>query len=133
MPDPRLLPVLIVDDTPMIVASVRAVLGQLGFRDVDAVEDGAAGLTRMRRRRYGLVIADWNVPPTTGYDLLQRIRKDQDLGATPFVMMSNQEQAHCFPAARRAGANACLIKPFGVAELRSTVKSIDAGSVGLPR
>ena len=89
MPDPRLLPVLIVDDARMIVASVRAVLGQFGFRDVDAVGDGAAGLARMRRRRYGLVMADWNMPPTTGYDLLQRIRADQDLSATPFVMMSN--------------------------------------------
>lgn len=127
MPDPRALPVLIVDDAPMIAAVARAMLGQLGFRDVEAAPDGSAGLARMRKRRYGLVIADWNALPVGGYDLLQRVRADQNLRETPFVMMSAQEQADCFPAARRAGANACLVKPLSAADLRSAINALWTG------
>lgn len=39
-------PVLVVDDVPMIVEVMLAVLGQLGFRDIDTASDGAAALTR---------------------------------------------------------------------------------------
>lgn len=131
--DPRRLPVLVVDDAPMTVAIVRAVLGQLGFRDIDAASDGSAGLVRLQRRRYGLIIADWNVSPMPGYELLRRIRADQSLRETPFVMMSHEEQADCFPAARRAGVSACLVKPLSTAGLRDTIKSIFAGAAATRR
>lgn len=82
----------------------------------------------MRRCRYGLIVADWNVPPMTGYDLLQRIRADQDLCETPFVMMSSQEQAHCFPAAHRAGANPYLVRTFGAVDLCEAIRTIYTAS-----
>jgi len=124
MPYSGFPPVLVVDDVPMIIEVVRAVLGQLGFRDIDTAADGTAALERLRQRRYGLVLSDWNMLPMTGYELLRRVRTDPALRETPFVMMTTQAQADCFPAARRAGVNACLIKPFAPSKLRETIIAV---------
>ena len=70
------MPVLIVDDYNTMIRIIRNLLRQLGFEHVDDAHDGAAALEKMRRRRYGLVISDWNMEPMTGYDLLQRVRAD---------------------------------------------------------
>ena len=56
----------------------------------------------------------------TGYELLRPVRTDPALRQTPFVM-TTAEQADSFPAARRAGVNACLIEPFTPAKLRETI------------
>lgn len=124
MPYSDFPPVLLVDDVPLIVEVVQAVLSQLGFRDIDAASDGGAALGRLRARRYGLVLSDWNMFPMTGYELLRHVRTDPALRQTPFVMMTTAEQADCFPAARRAGVNACLIKPFTPAKLRETIIAV---------
>ena len=120
----RMLPVLVVDDMPMIVEIVRSVLKQLGFHDVDEAVDGSAALSRLRERSYGLVICDWNMVPMTGYELLRSIRADAALRETPFVMMTTAEYAQYFMAASRAGVSACLVKPFSPAALRDTIQSI---------
>ncbi|WP_246691699.1 response regulator [Methylobacterium sp. WL12] len=115
---------LVVDDVPLIRAVVRATLEQVGLTDVHEAGDGAAALAMMNQRRYGLVIADWNMHPMTGYELLRQVREDPQLRETPFVIMTTKEQAHCFVAARRAGVNACLVKPFMPATLRETVEQV---------
>jgi two-component system chemotaxis response regulator CheY len=126
VPDPRTLPVLVVDDTPMIVVIVRAVLSKLGFHDVDEAVDGADALARLRQRSYGLVICDWNMVPMTGYKLLRIMRADEALRDVPFVMMTTPQYAQNFMAAGRTGVDACLVKPFSAAALRDTIQSICA-------
>jgi two-component system, chemotaxis family, chemotaxis protein CheY len=63
-------PVLLVDDYNTMVRIIRNLLKQIGFADVDDAPDGAAALSKMHIKRYGLVISDWNMQPTTGFDLL---------------------------------------------------------------
>ena len=57
------MPVLVVDDYSTMVRIIRNLLHQLGFSDVDDANDGAAALAKMRAKRYGLVISDWNMEP----------------------------------------------------------------------
>jgi two-component system, chemotaxis family, chemotaxis protein CheY len=64
------MPVLIVDDYNTMVRIIRNLLRQLGFENVDDANDGSIALAKMRTRKYGLVISDWNMEPMTGYDLL---------------------------------------------------------------
>ena len=52
---------------------IRNLLKQLGFEEVDDASDGTAALARLKGRKYGLVISDWNMEPMTGYDLLKDI------------------------------------------------------------
>ena len=123
-PDPRRMPVLVVDDVPLIRTVVRAVLEQIGVRDVHEAPDGAAALAMLSAHAYGLVISDLHMFPMTGFELLRRVRDDRRLRETLFVMMTTKEHAHAFTAVRRAGVNACLVKPFMPADLRRTLAEV---------
>lgn len=118
------MPVLIVDDVPMIRTVVRAVLEQVGVHDVHEAPDGAAALAMLDERPYGLVISDLHMSPMSGFELLHRVREEPRLRETLFVMMTTKERAHAFTAARKAGVNACLIKPFMPAVLRKTLEQV---------
>jgi two-component system, chemotaxis family, chemotaxis protein CheY len=65
-------PVLVVDDYQTMVRILRNLLKQIGFNDVDDASDGQAALEKLRSKKYGLVISDWNMAPMTGYELLSR-------------------------------------------------------------
>src|SRR5664279_1722689 len=62
--------VLVVDDYNTMIRIIRNLLKQLGFENIDDASDGSAALNKMRGKKYGLVISDWNMEPMTGYDLL---------------------------------------------------------------
>ena len=122
--DPRRMPILVVDDVPLIRTVVRAVLEQIGVRDVHEAPDGAAALAMLDEQAYGLVISDLHMFPMSGFELLRRVRDDRRLRETLFVMMTTREHAHAFTAVRRAGVNACLVKPFMPADLRRTLAEV---------
>jgi len=69
MPANLSMPVLVVDDYSTMVRIIRNLLKQIGFEDVDDANDGATALAKMRARKYGLVISDWDMEPMTGYEL----------------------------------------------------------------
>ena len=66
------MPVLVVDDYNTMIRIIRNLLKQLGFENIDDASDGSAALNKMRGKKYGLVISDWNMEPMTGYDLLRK-------------------------------------------------------------
>jgi two-component system chemotaxis response regulator CheY len=73
------MPVLVVDDYNTMIRIIRNLLKQLGFEDVDDASDGSAALSKLRAKKYGLVISDWNMEPMTGYELLKEVRSDPGL------------------------------------------------------
>ena len=78
--------VLVVDDTKLMISIVRGLLQHLGINDVDDANDGASALAKLRSKRYGLVISDWNMAPMSGYELLRELRNDPLLKRTPFIL-----------------------------------------------
>ena len=66
------MPILVVDDYNTMIRIIRNLLKQFGFEDVDDANDGTAALGKLRGKRYGLVISDWNMEPMSGYELLRK-------------------------------------------------------------
>src|SRR5271170_4671064 len=95
------MPVLVVDDYSTMVRIIRNLLRQLGFADIDDAADGTAALAKMRGKRYGLVISDWNMEPMTGYDLLRKVRSDPGLETTPFIMVTAESKTENVIAAKK--------------------------------
>ena len=122
------MPVLVVDDYSTMVRIIRNLLRQLGFADVDDVPDGAAALAKMHAKRYGLVISDWNMEPMTGFDLLRQVRGDPELGETPFIMVTAESRTENVIAARKAGVNNYIVKPFNAQTLKSKIEVVFAAS-----
>jgi two-component system chemotaxis response regulator CheY len=120
------MPVLVVDDYSTMVRIIRNLLRQVGFSDVDDANDGAAALAKMRAKRYGLVISDWNMEPMSGYELLLQVRANPALGETPFIMVTAESKTDNVMAARKAGVNNYIVKPFNAQTLRTKIEAVFA-------
>ena len=118
------MPVLVVDDYSTMVRIIRNLLKQLGFADVDDAKDGASALEKMRARHYGLVISDWNMEPMTGYDLLRQVRSDPSLGDVPFIMVTAESKTENVIAAKKAGVNNYIVKPFDESTLKQKLEAV---------
>ena len=118
------MPVLVVDDYNTMVRIIRNLLRQLGFEHIDDASDGSAALEKMRQRKYGLVISDWNMEPMTGYDLLRQMRADPELGRTPFIMDTAESKTENVIAAKKAGVSNYIVKPFNAQTLKNKIEAV---------
>jgi two-component system chemotaxis response regulator CheY len=115
-------PILVVEDHRATALILRALLKSLGFEDVDEATDGSAALAKMREKRYALVISDWNMEPMTGHELLQEVRADDRLARTRFVMVTADLNAKNIIAAKAAGVNSFIVKPFSAETLMAKIE-----------
>ena len=118
------MPVLVVDDYNTMIRIIRNLLKQIGFADIDDAADGSAALARMREKKYGLVISDWNMEPMTGYELLKEVRADPGLSKTPFIMVTAESKTENVIAAKKAGVNNYIVKPFNAQTLQSKIEAV---------
>jgi two-component system chemotaxis response regulator CheY len=118
------MPVLVVDDYKTMIRIIRNLLKQLGFANVDEAGDGSAALNMMREKDYGLIISDWNMEPMTGYELLREVRADDRLSRTPFIMVTAESKTDNVVAAKKAGVNNYIVKPFNAATLKAKIDAI---------
>jgi two-component system chemotaxis response regulator CheY len=118
------MPVLIVDDYKTMLRIIRNLLKQIGFNNVDEATDGKSALEKMQQRKYGLVISDWNMEPMTGLELLKEVRADDKLRPTPFIMITAESKTENVIAAKEAGVNNYIVKPFNAATLKTKLTSV---------
>ena len=118
------MPVLVVDDYKTMIRIIKNLLKQLGFEDVDDAADGTEALAKMQERRYGLVISDWNMEPMTGYELLKQVRASESLAKTPFIMVTAESKTENVIAAKKAGVNNYIVKPFNAATLKTKIDAV---------
>jgi len=116
--------ILIVDDYKTMLRIIRNLLKQLGFNNVDEATDGSMALQKLRDKEYGLVISDWNMEPMTGIQLLREVRADSKLKALPFIMITAESKTENVIAAKEAGVNNYIVKPFNAATLKTKLASV---------
>jgi two-component system chemotaxis response regulator CheY len=124
MPVDTSMPVLVVDDYKTMIRILRNLLKQLGFNDVDDAADGTEAFQKMQGRKYGLVISDWNMEPMTGYEFLKQVRADEKMSRTPFIMVTAESKTENVIAAKKAGVNNYIVKPFNAATLKSKIDAV---------
>ena len=118
------MPILVVDDYNTMIRIIRNLLKQIGFSDVDEAVDGTVALGKMREKRYSLIISDWNMEPMTGYELLKEVRQDPGLAKTPFIMVTAESKTDHVIAAKKAGVNNYIVKPFNAATLKTKMEAV---------
>jgi two-component system chemotaxis response regulator CheY len=118
--------VLVVDDYNTMIRIIRNLLKQLGFEHIDDASDGSAALEKMRGKKYGLVISDWNMEPMTGFELLRRVREEDALSQTPFIIVTAESKTENVIAAKKAGVNNYIVKPFNAQTLKTKIESVCA-------
>jgi DNA-binding response OmpR family regulator len=125
MPNPALpdRPILVVDDDAKIVRLVRTYLERDGFSVVTA-GDGPAALAAIEEHRPALVVLDLMLPELDGRAVIRAVRRDEEAGATPILVLSARGTTLDRIAGLEDGADDYLPKPFSPAELVVRVKAI---------
>ena len=116
--------ILVVDDYHTMVRIIRNLLKQLGFENVDEASDGSSALEKLRLKKYGLVISDWNMEPMNGFDLLREVRADPSLVKTPFIMVTAESKTENVIAAKMAGVDNYIVKPFNAQTLQHKITAV---------
>lgn len=121
------MPILVVDDSRAMTRIMATLLQQIGFSDVDQVNDGASALQSLKSKSYGLVISDWEMQPMNGPELVQAVRDDAALAATPVILVTTEGARD--DGAWLSGADGFLPKPFTPNALREKIEEVLARSV----
>ncbi|NDE90095.1 MAG: response regulator [Alphaproteobacteria bacterium] len=116
--------ILIVDDYKTMLRIVHSLLTQLGFTNIHEATDGTTALSLLREKEFSLVISDWNMEPMTGLQLLREVRADDALKALPFIMVTAESKTENAVAAKQAGANNTIVKPFNAETLKSKIVAV---------
>ena len=116
--------VLIVDDYKTMLRIIRNLLKQIGFSNVDEAVDGNEALSLAMGKSYGLIISDWNMEPMTGLQLLKAVRGNESLKQVPFIMITAESKTENVIAAKEAGVNNYIVKPFNADTLRTKMGAV---------
>ncbi len=114
--------ILVVDDYLTMIRIISNLLKQLEFVNIDQALDGKAALEKMSGKSYGLIISDWNMEPMTGLDFLKELRTKGN--NTPFIMVTAESKAENIVAARDAGVNNYIVKPFNADTLKTKLSQV---------
>jgi len=114
-------PVLVVDDSRTMTTIISTLVREVGFADIDQVNDGPAALDRLRAKKYGLVLSDWDMRPMNGTELIQQIRKEPLNSSTLVIMITAKGDAD---VSWLSGADGYLTKPFKAHDLREKIEEV---------
>lgn len=116
--------ILIVDDYKTMLRIIKQLLKQLGFENVDEATDGGMALEMLKQKKYDMVISDWNMEPVTGFELLKSVRADAELKHLPFILITAESKTENVIAAKQAGVNNYIVKPFNADTLKTKLTSV---------
>ncbi|MEG4210567.1 response regulator transcription factor [Microcoleus sp. S13_B4] len=111
--------ILVVDDDPSIRTLVHRFLTQK--YQVDSAADGETALTLFEKFKPRLVVLDWNLPDTTGYQLCQEMQRRTNVFVV--ILSSRTDEADKLKVLS-AGADDYICKPFGLAELAIRIEVV---------
>lgn len=118
------MPILVVDDYNTMRRIIRNLLKQLGFGNVEEAADGGSAIAKLQEKPFSLIISDWNMEPVTGMDLLKQVRSNDQFKHIPFIMVTAESKPENVVAAKQAGVNNYIVKPFNAETLKTKLVSV---------
>ena len=115
--------VLIIDDSPTIVAALKKILRSVKYEVLEA-GDAETGIEIARTQKPELIFLDIVLPGMNGFAALRTMRKDPATQFVPIIMISGNEQATEQFYANRIGADDFMKKPFNRYEVFARVEQL---------
>jgi DNA-binding response OmpR family regulator len=115
--------VLVVDDEPNIVMSLRFLMEREGFQ-VDVASTGQAAVAALDRAPADLVLLDIMMPELDGFEVCQRIRDNPAWRATKIVMLTAKGRDVERDKGLALGVDDYVTKPFSTRDLVAKVKQM---------
>jgi CheY-like chemotaxis protein len=124
--------ILVVDDDPMVGATIEVLLQRQGF-DVTLTDGGETGLAALETQIFDVMLVDIFMPHMRGFESIRIFHERAP--ATPLIAMSGYAFASSasptpdfLRMALELGATRCLRKPFTPEALMTTIRECLAGA-----
>lgn len=118
----RIVTILLVDDNEVSRLTCGRFLQHNGYLIVEA-EDGHSALDQLERVDPDLIILDVMMPGLSGFDVLERIRRDRPQESLPVIMVTARDTATDVVRAFEFGANDYVTKPVDFPVLLARIKA----------
>src|SRR6185369_6854601 len=114
--------ILIIEDEPEMRRNLLMILKLEKFQPLGA-ENGSVGLSLARREKPDLILCDVMMPELDGYGVLNALREDPELAATPFIFLTAKGEKTDQRCGMNLGADDYLTKPVARADLLNAISS----------
>ena len=118
------MPILVVDDFPLVAATIAGLLKSEGFHRIDVAHGGAGALEQMQEKAYGLVISDLKMPGVDGLELFHVMKGRDGLADTGFVLFTGHKDPTTLDTAKSAGVDAVITKPITAEALSRVISDV---------
>jgi two-component system phosphate regulon response regulator PhoB len=115
--------ILVVEDSAVIRRLIEVCLRAADL-EILTREDGKTGLAAVGSESPDLVVLDIGLPGMDGWEVLDRIRRDESTRNIPVVVLTAHAEEESRRRANEGGADAFVTKPFQPNDFRSTVLSL---------
>jgi response regulator RpfG family c-di-GMP phosphodiesterase len=122
--------ILLVDDDPALRVLLKTTF-EVADIDVSAAGNVDGARREIRKARPDVIVLDVNMTGSTGLDLCRELKDRADTSAIPVVLLTGAEHG-TNAAAKKAGADAFLRKPFSPLELLAVAERLAGGLYGVP-
>ncbi|MBI3113083.1 MAG: response regulator [Rhodospirillales bacterium] len=118
--------VLVCDDSRQIRSLIKTCLMSFGVKRVAEASNADEGFAKLVEHKPDLVITDWNMPPTSGLELVRRIRQSDDSPDpyVPIIMLTGHTELGRVKTARDNGVSSFLAKPMSVDSLYKRIVNL---------
>jgi DNA-binding response OmpR family regulator len=114
--------VLLVDDDPEIIESIRYALESRGYQ-IFIARDGNQGLAMAEQEDPDLVILDMMMPKRSGFLVLEKLRRTRPVPVRVIMITANEGSRHK-AYAEMLGVDDYLRKPFAMDKLIDAVERL---------
>jgi two-component system response regulator CiaR len=125
---PRVLRVLVVEDSVEISEAIGFFCSQRKDIDYQAMNTGQEGLDRIRAEDFDLILLDLGMPDLSGMDVLLSLKLDgliKSRNIVVFTASSNQDLLH---ELREMGVKEIFKKPFSLDDLIKLIEKYRPGT-----
>jgi two-component system chemotaxis response regulator CheY len=116
--------ILIVDDFATLRMSLKGILEQLGYSEIDEAADGQEAVGKLKEKNYDLIMSDIDMPVMNGFELLDYVKKNDDLKNIPVIFITAEAEREKIVEAIKAGLDAYITKPFSISTLQQKIENI---------
>ena len=120
--------VLVVDDEPNIVISIKFLMKQKGY-EVRTASNGEEALQALNEKVPDLILLDVMMPKPDGYEVCQKIRATAKWKDIPVIMLTAKGREVEREKGFAMGADDYITKPFSTQELVAKVQAILEGKI----
>lgn len=118
--------ILLVDDSAIVFAVVRRILGNGTHWQLEWSRSGEEALARLRAapQEFDLVMLDLNMPGIGGFQVLEEMGQDPSLIQLPVIVLTGSSNRGDEVRALSSGADEFLLKPLNPEIARIRVRSV---------